>query len=204
MSRFLNVFWLCLFCSGALAASDNKDQNGLPAQYSLGEALADPQKRAALIDELYQRLKSSPTSEDAQRVDATINALLQKTGNEASDLFMEWGEESLKAGDIAKALDYFDGAILLTPNASEPYFKRATVSYALSDFPKALADLQHAYMLEPRHTGVLLGLGALFSNLDRNKEALNAYLAALALNPHLEDAKKLAGSLQKKVEGEGI
>ena len=67
---------------------------------------------------------------------------------------------------------------MLSPNAAEPYFKRATVLYAGNDLTKALADLERAYTLEPRHTGVLMGLGILFSDLNRDKEALAAYSAA--------------------------
>jgi tetratricopeptide (TPR) repeat protein len=204
MRRFLFALALSLLPLSAHAADEGKDANTPALQYSLSEAIADPQKRGLLLDELYARLKNSPSDEDAKRVDATIDALLQKTGNAASDVFMEWGEDSLKLGNTGQALDYFDMAALLAPNAAEPYFKRATVFYARNDFSKALADLQRATMLEPRHTGALLGLGTLFSDLDRDKEALAAYSAALSLNPHNEDAQKIVGTLRKKVEGEGI
>jgi tetratricopeptide (TPR) repeat protein len=204
MRRFFFALTLSLIPLPAYAASEGKDANAAAPQYSLGEALADPQKRAALLDQLYARLKDSPSDEDAKRVDATIDALMQKTGNAASDVFMQWGEESLKTGNTLLALDYFDGAALLTPNAAEPYFKRATVFYARNDLSKALADLERATLLEPRHTGALLGLGTLFSDMDRNKEALAAYAAVLALNPHNEDAQKIVSTLRKKVEGEGI
>jgi len=199
MRRFFFALTLSLSSLNAEAAPEGKDTNTSAPQYSLGEALIDPQKRDVLLDELYKRLKESPSQEDAKRVDATIDALLQQTGNAASDTFMQWGEESLKLGNTLLALDYFDGAARLTPNAAEPYFKRATVSYARNDLNKALADLQRAYMLEPRHTGVLMGLGVLFSDLNRDKEALAAYSAALDLNPHNNDAQKIVGPLRKKV-----
>ncbi len=166
--------------------------------------MADPQKRMQLLGELYKRLKVSPSDEDAQRVSATIDALMQQTGNAAADLLMQWGEESAKAGDTAKALDYFDGAALLTPNAPEPYHKRAVVYYAQNDFVRAMTDLQRAYALEPRHIGALVGLGAVFSELNHEKEALRAYEQAISLNPHLQDADKLVKSLKRKVDGDGI
>jgi tetratricopeptide (TPR) repeat protein len=204
MRRFLFALILGLVPPHAYAAPEGKETNALAQQYSLGEALADSQKRAGLLDQLYNRLKQSPSDDDAKRVEATIDALLQKTGNAASDVFMQWGEESLKEGNALQALDYFDGAAMLSPNAAEPYFKRATMLYAGNDLTKALADLERAYMLEPRHSGVLMGLGILFSDLNRDREALAAYTAALNLNPHNEEVQKIVRTLQKKVEGEGI
>ena len=78
MRRFFFALILSLVPPHAYAAPEGKDANAGPPQYSLGEALADPQKRAGLLDELYNRLKQSPDGDDAKRVDATIDALMQK------------------------------------------------------------------------------------------------------------------------------
>lgn len=208
MRRFALTLLLCGLPSMAAAQPSEKKPDAETAapipQYSLNEAVNDPQKRAALIEELFKRLKSSPSEEDAQRVATAIDALLAQTGNAAADLFMQWGEESVKTGDLARGMDYFDGAALLTPNAPEPYHKRAIVYYAQDDYARALADLQRAYALEPRHIGVLTGLAAVFADLNRDKESLHAYERALALNPHLEDAQKLTDGLRRKVEGDRI
>lgn len=206
MQRFVLALAISSYASFTLAQEPDKDKALPPVipQVTINDALSDPLKRDALLQELYRRLKTTSSEADADRVQATIMALLDKTGNAASDLFLEWGEESYKAGDAAQALDYFDGAALLTPNAPEPYHRRAVVYYAHNDYTHALADLQRAYALEPRHTGVLLGLGSVLTDLDRDKEALAAFRKALELNPKLEDAKKLEKQLARKVEGDGV
>ncbi len=205
MRRILPFLLFGMALLPAHAAPEGQEQQAArKPQYSFAEALEDQQKRNLLLNELYGRLKLSPSEEDAKRVASTIEALSQKTGNEASDVFMQWGEETLAGGNMAQAYDYFDGAVMLSPNAAEAYFKRATISFAQGDFTHALADLQRALALEPRHTGVLMGLGAVFSDLGRDREALSAYARALEINPYLEDAKKLVPQLRKKVEGEGI
>ena len=204
MRRFFLALIFALLPLPALAASEGENETITTPQYSFNEAMTDPQKRIRLLDDLYLRLKSSPTAADAIRVDATIDAMMQRTGHAAADMFMQWGEDSLKAGNTARALDYFDEAVQLSPNAPEPYFKRGSVFYARNDFAKAIADMEHAHMLEPRHLGALMGLGTLFSDIGRAREALAAYAAALDLNPHNEDAQKVVEPLRKKVEGEGI
>ena len=53
-------------------------------------------------------------------------------------------------------------------------------------------------MLEPRHFGALVGLGAIFRELGDDKRAIDAYRQALALDPHLDDARKALGRARKE------
>ncbi len=206
MRRFVLSALLCIgFLSAGHAegADAAKDKPAAIPQTTRNDIVADSQVREAALKELYARLKRT-SKDDAPRVQATINVLLAKTGNAAADVFLEWADESVAAGNNAQALDYLDGAILLTPNAPEPYHKRATVLYAQTLHAAALADLERTLVLEPRHTGALMGLGALLSDLGEDKKALLALRKALELNPNLEDAQKLEATLSKKIEGEGI
>ena len=206
MRRFVLLVPLCLWSFANAQAQGPAAEKNKPAaipQTTRNDIVADPQVREAALKELFARLKQT-SKDDAPRVQATINALLAKTGNAAADVFLDWADESVAAGKTAQALDYLDGAILLTPNAPEPYHKRASILYAQTLHAAALADLERTLVLEPRHTGALMGLGALLSDLGEDKKALLALRKALELNPNLEDAKKLELTLAKKIEGEGI
>ena len=82
--------------------------------------------------------------------------------------------------------------------------KRATVHFLRDDYPKAIADIERALALEPRHFGALAGLGMIMQDIGDEKRALEAFRKALAVNPHLEKVPELVKTLTEKVEGRDI
>ncbi len=68
-----------------------------------------------------------------------------------------------------------DSAIALMPRSANFINVVRNFIMCLRDFGKALDDLRTALALEPRHTGALLGLGLIFSDINHEKEALHAY-----------------------------
>jgi Flp pilus assembly protein TadD len=57
---------------------------------------------------------------------------------------------------------------------------------------------------EPRHFGALSGLGLMLQDIGDDKDALDAYRKALAIDPHLEHIPDVVKSLSEKVEGRDI
>ena len=69
---------------------------------------------------------------------------------------------------------------------------------------RAMADIQEVLNREPRHFGALAGLGMILEEVGENKQALEAYRKALAVNPHMQKIPEQVKALSEKVEGRDI
>jgi Flp pilus assembly protein TadD len=67
-----------------------------------------------------------------------------------------------------------------------------------------MADIREVLSREPRHFGALAGLGMILEELGDDKQALEAYRKALAVNPHMRRIPDLVKTLTEKVEGRDI
>ncbi len=81
---------------------------------------------------------------------------------------------------------------------------RATVYYLMGDYGRSIDDVQQVLIREPRHFGALAGLGAMLLQLDKKREALDAYKAAIAVNPHQIGAKQVIERLEQELQGESL
>ena len=158
--------------------------------------------RARLLDDLFSRLRTAPTSEDAQGISEAIEAIWARTGSPTVDLMFVWVAEELRGRSTGRAADYLDGIILLAPDFPEAYYRRAQLAFAQRAYGQAMADLERTLALEPRHYGALTGVGTILRELDRKREALAAYRAALAVHPHLAIAQRAVERLRVEVEGQ--
>jgi tetratricopeptide (TPR) repeat protein len=100
--------------------------------------------------------------------------------------------------DYPQALDFLDRVVTMAPDYAEGWNKRATVYYLTDDYSKAMADLKHVLVIEPRHFGALTGIGSILRDTGQDKPALEAYQQALALDPHLDEVKKAVNDLEKE------
>ena len=94
--------------------------------------------------------------------------------------------------------------IKLRPDYTEAWNRRATLYYVKNDYARSLADIQQVLIREPRHFGALAGLGMIMQDIGDEKRALDAFRAALAVNPYLEKVPELVKTLTEKVEGRDI
>ena len=97
-----------------------------------------------------------------------------------------------------------DHIVILAPEFAEGWNKRATVHFLNKDYGKSIADIRHTLALQPRHFGALAGLGLILRDLEEHEQALEAFKAALAVNPHLESAQKMASELEEQLGGDPI
>jgi Flp pilus assembly protein TadD len=67
-----------------------------------------------------------------------------------------------------------------------------------------MADIREVLSREPRHFGALAGLGMILEEVGDDKQALEAYRKALAINPHMQKIPDLVKGLTEKVEGRDI
>ena len=103
------------------------------------------------------------------------------------NLLLERGFAAIEAGDYQMAVWHFSALIDHAPYFAEGYNARAVAYSLLGKLGESMADIEMALLLNPRHFGALLGLGAIQEELGHRENALKAYRAALALNPHSQD-----------------
>ncbi|SNB46649.1 tetratricopeptide repeat protein [Geobacter sp. DSM 9736] len=98
-------------------------------------------------------------------------------------------QKLLEQGQLAESLVAFNRALHLNPELTEAFSSRALVHIQLGDLNSAAGDLRAALRLEPRNWQILTNLGAVYAEQRLFKEARQAFLAALQVNP--EDANAL-------------
>ncbi len=181
---------LVLLLAPVLAAAEPRPAPG-PQQGS----------RAAELDSLFEALKAAPDEAAAAMVEARIRVLWIEQASPAAVLLLRRGVRNLPHTPN-EALEDFDAAIILSPEAAEAWHQRAQAYAALGDTDAAARDLQEALRLEPRHFGALLMLSMLQERRGDAQGALRSMEAALALSPRMPGGERRLRELRRKAEGD--
>ena len=160
--------------------------------------------RARNIDFLFDALKAAPDADIAKQVENRIWAIWLSSGSDTADLLMSRVKGAIEAKDTRLAIQLLGSIIDIRPDYIEAWNRRATLFFALKDYGRAMADIQEVLNREPRHFGALAGLGMILEEVGENKQALEAYRKALAVNPHMQKIPDQVKTLTEKVEGRDI
>jgi len=160
--------------------------------------------RSRGLDFLFGALKAAPDEASAKHVEARIWALWMQTPSDTAALLMARAKAAMDAQQLDVALKLLDAVIKMRPDYAEAWNRRATVYYLKNDYGHSLADIEQVLVREPRHFGALAGLGMIMQDIGDEKRALDAFRAALAVNPYLEKVPELVKTLSEKVEGRDI
>jgi tetratricopeptide (TPR) repeat protein len=169
-----------------------------------GETPRAGRERSYTLDTLFEALKIAPDDDSARAIEQRIWAHWIVSGSDTCNLLMGRVKAATEQKDLDLAAKLLDAVIELKPNYTEAWNRRATVRYLQKDFGGALADLREVLTREPRHFGALSGLGLILQELGDEKDALEAYRRALAIDPRLENVGEAAKTLREKVEGRDI
>jgi tetratricopeptide (TPR) repeat protein len=156
------------------------------------------------LDTLFSALKLAPDDTMARAIESRIWAVWMVSGSDTCNLLMDRVRAATDAKDYDLALKLLDAIIEIKPNYVEAWNRRATIYYLKDDYAHAIADIAEVLAREPRHFGALSGLGMMLQELGDDKDALNAYRRALAVDPHLEHIPDVVKTLSEKVEGRNI
>jgi len=140
-------------------------------------------REAGLIEDLRQ----APDADAARDINAALWALWTDAPDRRAQELLDSGMARMRMGDLRNAEKAFDELVAYCPDYAEGYNQRAFANYLRHDFAAALVDLEIALELSPRHIGALSGKALTLMGLGRDREALAAIEAALALNPHLSE-----------------
>lgn len=163
----------------------------IPAQIP-GSALAEARCPAgadisapltALIEEGQAATKYMP-ARDALR---DMWALYRAAPDAWSGELMDLGLERARIADYEGAKKAFDLLVVYCPTWAEGWNQRAFVAFQQEDYASALADVERALALEPRHIPALSGKGVTLMRLGRQDEGEAVLRAAVDLHPWLPE-----------------
>jgi tetratricopeptide (TPR) repeat protein len=156
------------------------------------------------LDTLFSALKIAPDEASAKAIENRIWALWIVSGSDTCDLLMTRVKDAIEEKDYDLAVRLLDSIIAIRPSYVEAWNQRATVYYLKDDYARAIADIAEVLAREPRQFGALAGLGLMLQDIGDDKDALEAYRKALAIDPHLENIPDVVKTLIEKVEGRDI
>ena len=160
--------------------------------------------RGRNIDFLFDALKAAPDAEIAKQVENRIWAIWLASGSDTADLLMSRVKAAIEGKDTRRAIQLLGSIIEIKPDYVEAWNRRATLFFALKNYGRAMADLQEVLNREPRHFGALAGLGMILEEVGEDKQALEAFRKAVAINPHMQKIPEHVKALAEKVEGRDI
>ena len=187
--------------TGRLPSSSNKqDRSDVPRDVPP----ADPVVRAAILNQLYGRLRSARDAAVARSITEAIEESWRHSGSDTVDLLMNRVDTFVLEANLDLAMQVLDAVTELAPDDAEVWHQRGIVHLMQNDTEQALGDLRRALVMDPNNYKALRDLGALLQQTGDKKGALDAYHKALEVNPFLEQAKRAAEDLAHEIEGQDI
>ena len=185
MRTLIGLVVVCLLAAAAPVAAEVEVPVNPPAQPPGAPAAVDPAK----LDSLFARLKVTDETVEARRIEAEIWERWLDSGDAEINKLMGWAITAMNIRAYTLALGYLDTIILTRPEYAEGWNKRATVYWLMRDYERSLADIDRTLALEPRHWGALAGRGMILRDRGEYQKAVEAFRAALDIDPNLEDVR---------------
>jgi len=152
------------------------------------------------LNALYDDLATA-SPRDASDIVREIRLEWRKTGSPAMDLLLKRGRDALERGEYRIAVEHLTALTDHAPDVAEAYHARARAYFRIEQIGPALADLEQALALDPRHFEAAHGLAVVLEALDRPQQAYAAYRLVLSLHPHYDPAAEAVTRLRRQVEG---
>jgi tetratricopeptide (TPR) repeat protein len=156
------------------------------------------------LDTLFSALKIAPDEASAKAIEERIWAIWMSSDSDTCTLLMSRVKDATEDKDYDVAIKLLDAVVTIKPDYVEAWNRRATLYYIKHEYGRALADIREVLAREPRHFGALAGLGLILQDIGDDKHALEAYQAALAIDPHLRNLPDTVKTLREKIEGRDI
>jgi len=115
--------------------------------------------------------------------------LWHRSGEPELDAMLRQGIEAIERQDLAAAEEVFTRMIEQAPSFAEAWNKRATARFLAKDFTGSIEDCRETLARNPNHFGALSGQGLCHMALQQHTQAAELFRRALAVHPHLENAR---------------
>ena len=157
------------------------------------------------LDSLFEALQKTNSEAEIQLLTSQIWARWTAFENDSGTYrMMVTGMQLMNSGQLAKAESVFTQIIATQPDFAEAWNKRATVRFMRGDDDGSRQDIVEVIHREPRHFGALSGLGMIHLRNGNLQGALQAFEAALRVNPHLEMAETMITRLTLELKGQSL
>lgn len=199
-----------------------------PLFHLAGRILAASRRAAAVLTILVLASGSAGLPAAADQRDPRLDGLfadLQRTGSMSeaetivAEIWIRWtafdsdsrasslmavGMQMMGDGRLESAERVFTELVGIHPDHAEAWNKRATVRFMRGDDAGSRRDIARVIELEPRHFGALSGLGMINVRRGDLTGALQAFEAALRVNPHMPQATDMVTRLRKRLGGRAL
>ena len=199
MRGALAVFALIALTCGAVTSGARADEAAAPAAAAPVPKLKPAEQRADQLDLLFAQLRKPGI--EADPVEEKIWALWGASDSPTAEVLLAQARTAIEDGAPAEALSILNRLIGANPDFAEAWNKRATLYFMMKKYDDALSDIAKVLDLEPRHFGALAGKGMILERQKKYAAAREAYEAALAVNPTLEQVKAALKDLDRVEQG---
>ena len=170
-----------------------------------GSALPQtPAERERMLADLYALLATADDEETAKAVAEAIERIWVHSGSPTVDLLMERAMKAVTDKKLDFAMQLLDHVVVLAPDFTEAWNRRAYVSFVRNDVEHALGDLRRVLALDPNHFKALEGLAQILREIGQKKPALQVYRQLLSVHPYWPGAPQAIEELEREVDGQGI
>ena len=162
------------------------------------------EERKNELNKLFTQLKNTKNLSSSQIVENkiwkiwSIHPSNDRRGYRLTEL-LDQGSLLIDGRELNKAYEIFSQIILVDPNWSEAWNKRALVLYLMNRYQSSLDDINITLTLEPRHFGALSGQALNYIELKQYEKAIKSYKAAQKIYPIMNGAKKMIPELQELI-----
>jgi tetratricopeptide (TPR) repeat protein len=163
-----------------------------------------PAERDKMLSDLYALLATADSEDSAKAVAEGIERIWQHSGSATIDLLMERAMHAVADEKLDLAMQLLDHVVVLAPDFTEGWNRRAYVYFMRSDIDHALGDLRRTLALDPNHFKALEGLGQILREIGEKKAALEAFRKLLSVYPYWPGAQQAVDELEREVDGQGI
>ncbi len=153
------------------------------------------------LDGLFEQLSEADEKDEARRVAKEIELELTRSGSASADLLLKRGTDALEAGDVTSAIDHLTALTDHAPDFAEGWHMRAVAYSEAELFGPAMADIERALALEPRHYNAIASLGGVLAQIDRLDMAKEAFELVLAIHPHHQDVSEALEHIEREIGG---
>ena len=164
------------------------------------------EERESELNNLFKQLKNSEATKAIEIENKiwkiwSIHPSSDRRGYRLTELLAQ-GSLLMARKELNRAYEIFSQIILVDPNWSEAWNKRATVLYLLGRYQQSQRDIDVVLNLEKRHFGALSGQGLVQTELKNYEKAINSYKEVQKIYPSMQAPKVMIPLLKALIKGE--
>ncbi len=155
-------------------------------------------------DEQFDALKNAPSPQHAESIEDDILMAMSESGSATADLVFERALLAERVGEYELARELMDRVLIIKPDFSEAWLRRAMIFLQDDQYDQAILDLNESLTHEPRNFRAWMALGRIFGQFQEDKQALDAYRKVLDIHPFYQPALNEVRRLEPIVNGRAI